>query len=327
MHNRQNYFLEINRLIASLFVVSIHVQLPGVAGELIAAVARYAVPFFVLISGYYLCDFGKTKEENLQRAKKALRKAFLLALAVTVLYASINVAKGIILKKGAFTWLTDRFNLEDILLLLLANRAWWITSIAYYLYGMIYVYIIYIWALRKNLVKIFEWALIPLLLCNLLIIFVLKKDWYYAGNWCFTFLPFFFLGIFLARHKKIFITGEKRWCYLTGMILGICTIIVERTFLGAAYCSIGVIITAVSVFLLSQTVDIHSEGLKKLSFWAGSCSLYIFILHCAVRDFLMFFVANNELMVRWSFFIVAVISAGLGTMILWLTEKKRKIKE
>lgn len=46
-------FLDIIRLIASIFVLLIHCPIDGMTGGYITAIGRFAVPFFILVSGFF----------------------------------------------------------------------------------------------------------------------------------------------------------------------------------------------------------------------------------------------------------------------------------
>ena len=48
-----NYCMDFLKGIACIFVVFIHVKFPGDFGQAVQAVARFAVPFFFMVSGYY----------------------------------------------------------------------------------------------------------------------------------------------------------------------------------------------------------------------------------------------------------------------------------
>ena len=57
MGDRKRYdTLDVIRIIASFFVVLVHIHLPSPVTAPSMAIARFAVPFFYLISGYFLCD-------------------------------------------------------------------------------------------------------------------------------------------------------------------------------------------------------------------------------------------------------------------------------
>ncbi|MBQ3795001.1 MAG: acyltransferase family protein [Butyrivibrio sp.] len=77
---RDNYFLYAVRCIAALFVIVIHTRFPGKAGEILDALARFAVPFFFALSGRFLLDIeDKAPVDIRKKAGNSLKKI----LAVT----------------------------------------------------------------------------------------------------------------------------------------------------------------------------------------------------------------------------------------------------
>ena len=53
VNTQKNNTLELLKLFASYMVVFIHVLFYGNLGDAVDALARFAVPFFFLVSGYY----------------------------------------------------------------------------------------------------------------------------------------------------------------------------------------------------------------------------------------------------------------------------------
>lgn len=78
--NGRNQTMECCKLIASFFVVFIHVLFPGKLGRLIDCLGRFAVPMFFMISGYF--NYQASSATVLRRAKHI----FKLIIGGTVLY-------------------------------------------------------------------------------------------------------------------------------------------------------------------------------------------------------------------------------------------------
>ena len=68
--SKRNSLLDLLRFISCLFVVLIHCPLPGFLGTAIITFGRYAVPFFLMISGYYL--FSDNRNVVLRKAKNII---------------------------------------------------------------------------------------------------------------------------------------------------------------------------------------------------------------------------------------------------------------
>ena len=64
----RNKSLDAVKAIAACLVVCIHVSFPGQAGQLVKVLARCAVPFFFMVSGYF-CYY-----QNCNASKRILSK-------------------------------------------------------------------------------------------------------------------------------------------------------------------------------------------------------------------------------------------------------------
>ena len=64
VNTQKNNTLELLKLFASYMVVFIHVFFHGNAGIAVDALARFAVPFFFLVSGYYSYQVSCEKIKN-----------------------------------------------------------------------------------------------------------------------------------------------------------------------------------------------------------------------------------------------------------------------
>ena len=61
----RNKSLDAAKAVAACLVVFIHVSFPGQVGQIIKVLARCAVPFFFMISGYFCYYEGKTAEDKI----------------------------------------------------------------------------------------------------------------------------------------------------------------------------------------------------------------------------------------------------------------------
>lgn len=77
----RNQAIELARLVAAVFVVFIHCPFPGIVGGVVDRLARFAVPLFFALSGYFC--YRANSKVVLKRLKRAVR----LDLSATALYA------------------------------------------------------------------------------------------------------------------------------------------------------------------------------------------------------------------------------------------------
>lgn len=85
----RNQSVECTRLLASILVVFIHCPFPGEIGGTVTCLARFAVPMFFVISGYYAWG------QDAVRIKKRLYRVLGLNVTATVLYGAWKVVKAV----------------------------------------------------------------------------------------------------------------------------------------------------------------------------------------------------------------------------------------
>lgn len=73
----RNHVLDAEKAAAAYMVVFLHLHFPGVTGDIFNAAARFAVPFFFMISGYFC--WRKDKNAG-ARIPGKIRHTFFFAL-------------------------------------------------------------------------------------------------------------------------------------------------------------------------------------------------------------------------------------------------------
>ena len=84
--DKRLYLIDDAKLLASYFVVFIHCIFPGNFGIGLKALARFAVPFFFMCSGFFL--YGNTPKSILKKAFHILK----LFLSTALIYLIVNIA-------------------------------------------------------------------------------------------------------------------------------------------------------------------------------------------------------------------------------------------
>ena len=141
-HNKKLMTLELIKLFASYMVVFIHVPFYGISGNIINALARFAVPFFFLISGFF--SFNIPLEKIKERTKRIVTITvfssilyFLFKIAVLLYYGDIS---------NVVSYFIGFLNLESLIKLFVFNYPFSSGHI-WYLLALIYVYIIFYFTL------------------------------------------------------------------------------------------------------------------------------------------------------------------------------------
>ena len=217
--NNDNSLIYAIKFIACLFVITIHAPFPGVFGDIVFSLSRFAVPFFFAVSGRYLLvrrdgSYAQSTAEIRSFTAKRLKKLVIITAVVYATYLLFSlcfyIPKGWTLQY----WLHDKFNLVETRTFFLFNTGRYIYDDSYvfdhlwYLFALIYVYILII-IFAPVLRKWYKWLII--LLLGLLFfgeilqtVYPIRpfdisiKTWFILRNWLFVGMPFVLMGVFFA---------------------------------------------------------------------------------------------------------------------------------
>lgn len=231
--NKSLYFF---KGIACFCVITLHFELPTKLGELFFVFARFAVPFFFMIAGYF--SYFSDKSVADKTIRRRIHKLGRLTIAGMLLYFVINIVLQI--KDGMLMeWvLSNPLSLKNLFYLLFCN---WTTPFIgvghlWYMLALLYVYLIYLVINKYDLHNVF-YRLIPIVLLGVFVVEGLKcfsvisvPEIFYR-NFLFTGLPFFMLGNAMNRYsesiKKMMIgkSGKRLVC------LGFMTLLVFAEYI------------------------------------------------------------------------------------------------
>lgn len=275
---RSNQVVECIRFLCCILILFIHAgfPLPAEARSSAVAAARFAVPFLIILSGWYVDHDGGTK-----RAKKKIKDTIRIVLIGGCICILWNCVNSYIQSSSFFSWINVYRTKETAINFLLYNRAIFFNSVFYYFFIMIYVYAIFIAAQKLHLTWCLCLLMPALLVGGIYICEFTDLPWYYGGNFIFLGLPFFFLG-YLLRFKQDGLKKlkSKEWLFI---IIGFISTLLEHHFLGGRFLYIGSVITAVFLFIFC----INHEQLECPQYIVAagtSLSLPMIVIHCQVRD-------------------------------------------
>lgn len=294
---RSNQMIELVRLVASAFVLFIHCPFPRPVGTYISIIGRFAVPFFLLLTGYFSYNANPV-----QKSIKKLRDTIMIVIITGTICLLWNSLNSYISTKSFSQWIFQYLSLSVLKEFLLFNRAVFFNSVFYYFFIVIYVYLIYIFACKTKTIRFF-YLLSPVLFA-LLFYMCTAFPWYWGGNFLFLGIPLFFLGHYLHAHQTIIQSLKHKELPL--MLFGIALTIIEfLAKIHSSYIFIGSVIIAISLLALciNEPETIRLTSLAKLG---TSSSLHIMVFHCEIRDTLSHFVPSNTLL-----FPLVVLSASI----------------
>ena len=274
---RRNNTLDVIKLFASYMVVFVHAVFYGKLGVLAAALARFAVPLFFLVSGFYAY---KAPAKVLKRRMLRLLRLYLFAaLAYTVYNVLIRLLHGN--PQDVAAYLRAYANPNALLKLILLNLTICSAHLWYLLAG-VYVYGIFYFAAKYNVSEklIFIVSLLALLLHlflgEVLSVFERYFPLYYVRNFALFGVPFFGFGLLVNKHQEKLRTIPGFVILLSG-VAGVFATVLSRYLLCEQELYAGsllMVFSLVLVFLKFPNVS-YPRWLLTLT----GCSTYIYICH------------------------------------------------
>lgn len=276
--------IDIFKLIAAFMVVAIHVGPLSSINEnldfyITYVLFRVAVPFFLMVSGYFVLHKMLTSSDGVNILKTFLKKIIVLYLIATLLYIPINLyaghfenikSIGSILKMFLFDgtfyhlWYMPSVIMGSMLIFILSKKfdlkqVFVITLILYVMgllgdsyYGVIYN-VKYIKCFYDFLFKFFD----------------------YTRNGIFYAPIFLMIGVLFRGRKKVL----KRSVNIYGLTLSIVFLLIEGMILRnlnlQRHSSMYIFLIPLVVFLFSFILSFNIGNKKTLR----SLSMYVYIIH------------------------------------------------
>ncbi len=327
MGTRKNITLELLKLLAAYMVVFIHISFYGNFGIAVNALARFAVPLFFLVSGFF--SYGMSPEKIKIRIKRIVK----LIIFSTVVYTLFNVALAIYFGSinSAFVYFSKYLQpkrwLNFIFLNVPASSAH-----LWYLFAILYVYIIFYFVKKykanEKIIFIVSFALLVLhiFLGECLSAFKIVLPIAYLRNFVFMGIPFFAAGLFIKKHEDK-IRKIPAYASVVAFITGCAATLFSRFCFGANEIYIGsllILFTFVNIFVKYSDVK-YSPFLEKLS----ECSNYVYIFHIIISRLLLGVYAkfdvdysSSVLLINLHPILVCIFSTVLSFIIRRVTDKK-----
>ena len=284
---RRNLTLELCKLIAACFVVFIHVPFPAPAGEWVLCLARFAVPMFFAISGWY--SYGAAPNKLLHRMVRVLALE-LVGIAISLLFRAISaVYTGWDPIQALLSALPGREAMKLWLLLSddpFSGHLWYLSASAFS-YGILWLYT------RSGCRK---WGYIPLYVLGAILLaahFAMGELCRYTGlrvlfkiprSGFFFGLPMFLMGMFLRQYRDRLLRKGNTPALVLLLVLGTGMSLAEWKFFGVYDLYMGLLISVPAVLLLTGRHPGVPRGLEKAAALCGSISTGIYLIHITVRD-------------------------------------------
>lgn len=292
LKTERNQSMEVCKLIAAVFVVIIHVPFPGKLGGFTTCLARFAVPMFFAISGYF------SFQADCEKLAGRIKRMFYLNVAATLLYAVWGCCKAVYYEGSAWMYLRANLNTASVMkwLLLQVNpfggHLWYLTA-ALIGYLVLWVYVRFSDGekIHYQPLYIVSTALLGVCLaCGELAAVVDVEVPYilYRNAWFFG-LPMFSMGIFLREYQERIIAkfGLSARRLMGLFLVGMLVSVMQWRGVGVGELPVGMVLAVPALLLLMAThphITGPSERLAKVVSTFGSMSTTIYVIHLLLSE-------------------------------------------
>ena len=302
-----NPYLDVIKFILANMVVCIHYVIPGQIGDSVDCLARVAVPFFFIVSGYYSYNC------NLRVLLRRLVRNLLFLVGISTLYCGWGIWKTVrLLNDDMIGFLQDRINSDTAYSFFLyginpfSNHLWFLEALA-----VAYLFIIMIrFVIRNDKARdIIIVVLMLVLLCSHIvlgsIIPILSSETvpkqYYRNAWLFG-IPVFLIGCAIHIWKARRDSAKKPIRLIQFMIIvsGLAFGLYQWFRFGHAEMPVGILLATVFIFLFALEQSAKTKDSKcydkfvKVSRILGAASVWIYMIHKLVGEVIEAYVPYND---------------------------------
>lgn len=327
MGRQRNDTLEIIKLFASYMVVLIHFFFRDGLGGFMDALARFAVPLFFIISGFY------SYKISLNKIKSRIKNIAVLTLFATLVYTAFNVAalfasNNVSMISTYFEKYLDPKALVHLFVfnIPLSSEHLW------FLFALIYVYIVFYITTKYKISD--TWVLgtsVLFLLAHILageVALAIGIDFpaFIVRNFLFMGIPFFGFGLIAKKYEEKLLKAPNFiiWAML---LLGVLETYFSRKGIGKNELYIGSVLICFSIIVFF--IKYSDVKYPRIIIEISKCNTYIYILHLLVIRVVK--VVCRELGLNplpvVSYLLVCVLSTILAYCIIIINNKlKAKFK-
>lgn len=302
--------INIIKVIASICVIFIHIEFPGMFGKCVSGVAQYAVLLFFMLAGFFT-NIDSSFDVYYRRIKKLI----ILFVISSVSYFVFDLAFG-------FKKISEYITIKGLIRLLFINDASWIKYHLWFLPALVYTYLCVYWLYSVLKDKIYYSILVLLAIWPvgygiIHAITGFNIDYRLYRNFLFFGIPAFLIGNFV-RIKENAIKEKLNIFILALLCLGAVVMEVLMKYYSLGFYGVGYFLLASLVLLVC--VYYKNNPIKENMRVPADISLYVYLIHPMIIS-----IVEKLQIVTVPYLkpvIVAVISVIVACLIQRLTVKK-----
>ncbi len=303
--------IDVMRIIMAFLVVVIHVPFDGKAGSVFITYGKTAVPFFLVICGYFL--YRDDNKEMMKRLIKQTKRIFIFFVASNLFYAACHA---IYLKvtEGSFNGMRECFTAKALTDFALYNLSPFSEHL-WYLGSLLYALLIMLLLNKLKLMKYFMFTA-PLLVAAYVVLSHLGIGTsVQLRNAVLVGLGYTMMGMLIRRFEKK-ILDHKAAAPVLWILTVICcvTAIFElngyKQGIAVPFVSCEILIYLIALLCLKYP----DFGMGTFAEWLGrECTLTVYIMHMAVL-YLMLMTGNDSFFGKYGAVTVFVVTTFIAAV-------------
>lgn len=270
----KNDCLNVCKGVAAFFVVFIHCNFPSPVGGMMNGLARFAVPLFFMISGYF------SYQKRIDVIRSRTRKIWRLFLLSNSVYFIWKVAVSWWEETLSWGMMADLFSPISLMRWIFLNQSPMMSHL-WFLGALLYCYLFYGFLIGHIKEEYFYFLIPVCLVCNLFL--GNKISFMYVRNFWLTGLPFFLWGHWFAREescKRLRFKG--RYC-IVAVGAGACLTMAEMLLLGGKELYLGSVLMAAGGFAWALEHPHFGEN-SRMAHIGERDALHIYLWQMIVYD-------------------------------------------
>lgn len=277
--NHQNRLLDIFKLIAAIFVCFIHYGFQGKFGIIVNSIARFSVPLFFIVSGWYAYLINSSKKRINQKIIHILQIAVLME-GIYFIY-HVRTYNMVVFSK----YLSWKALVKGI------SGFYGITGMGWFVYSLMMCYVTLYFLKSSNQVVFYKLAFVLMIIhvfLNNTIMREIESAIYVSNTWLMG-IPFFYLGMWMRENEK-HLKMIKLNILLFIIFLGMVESVIVGMNLELRDMYVGSIFISASLIIIAHKYDnFNRRGVFTFLAMLGKhLTTYIYLIHLIVRDNLIY---------------------------------------
>lgn len=276
------------KIMAAFFVVCIHIRFPGDFGNAVVAVARFAVPFFFMLSGFF--SYYENKEVLNAKYKRKIRHLCTIFAGSFLMYLAYDSLTHI-LNGSLKNYLADKFSFVALAEFIAFNHPR-VMEALWFLPALVYATVVFFFFEKKGITKKMYFLIPVLFVAGVVLREILEfaenppqimTKAYFYRNWLFVGLPFFMLGHFIRVNEEKLKNKFSDAALVVIMLVATAESVAVELMHTQKSLYIGTFFAVSALFVLCLKKE-GSVKTGKLAVYGAEYSLYVYIFHIMVRN-------------------------------------------